>query len=101
VISGSATDDEKHDWHLKGDDCGRLGEELIRVGALDPNEAFSQDHFISSVSSDPKKHAQNLPRRKHPIELAVHMDDSSCHDGQKIVDKMRRNHMLHLHHPPY
>jgi transposase len=31
----------------------------------------------------------------------VHMDKPRCHNGQKVVGKMRRNHMIRLEHPPY
>jgi hypothetical protein len=29
------------------------------------------------------------------------MDNLLCHNGQKPVDAMRRNHMIRLDHPPY
>jgi hypothetical protein len=71
------------------------GEGLTPVDILDPNETLTQDHRISLVLSDLKKHARHLRRRKRPIEPVVHMDNSRCHTGQKVVDKIRRNH------PPY
>jgi hypothetical protein len=67
-------------------------ERLIYVDILDPSETFAQDHFTSFVLSDPKKSAQNLCGRKHPIELAVYMDNSRCYKGQKVSDKMRHKH---------
>jgi hypothetical protein len=45
----------KHNWHLKTDDYGPSGGQgLICFDALDPNEAFIQDYFISFVLSDQK-----------------------------------------------
>jgi hypothetical protein len=77
------------------------GEELIRVDTLERNEAFTQGDLIDFVLSDLKKDAQNLRKRKHPIELAVHMDNGCCHNGQKVVEKNRRNHMIRLDHSPH
>jgi hypothetical protein len=54
-------------------------EGLIIFDALDSNETFSQDRFISFVLRDLKKHAQKVRRRKRPIKLAVHMDDLRYH----------------------
>jgi hypothetical protein len=77
------------------------GERLIYVGALDPNETVTQENVISFVLFDLKKHAHNLRERKHAIELSVHMDNSRRHDGQRVVDRMRRNRIIGLDHPPY
>jgi hypothetical protein len=44
---------------------------------------------------------QHLSWHKSPIELAVRMDNSPCHNGQKVVNKMRPNHMICLDYPPY
>jgi hypothetical protein len=65
----------------------RGGGELISVDTLDPNETFTQDLFISFLSSRLKKRAQNLSRRKHPIEVAAHMDNSGCHRGRRSLTK--------------
>jgi hypothetical protein len=35
-----------------------FGMRVVSGDTVDPNEAFSQDHFIGLVSSDPKKQAQ-------------------------------------------
>jgi hypothetical protein len=74
---------------------------LMCIDTLDPNEAFTQGDFVSFVLSNLKKHAQNLHRRKYSIELAMHIDNSSRHNRHKVVDKMRRNHVMPLDHPPY
>jgi hypothetical protein len=77
------------------------GEGLICPDTLDPNETFTRDHFISLVLSDVKKDTHHLCGRKHPIELAVHIDNSRRHKGQKGVDKVRPNRMIRLGHPSY
>jgi hypothetical protein len=101
ITWGSAADGEKHNWHLSSEDYGlRRGEELIWIDALDSNESFTQDCFISVALSDLKKYAQNLRQREHPIELAVHLDNLPCHNGQKAVDKMRHKNMIRLDHAP-
>jgi hypothetical protein len=41
-----------------------------------------------------------MHRRKQPVDLTVHMHNSACYNGQKAVDKMRRNRMIHVYHPP-
>jgi hypothetical protein len=77
-----ATYGEEHNWHLKCYDYALFwGEESICVDALDPNETFTQDHFRRFEPSDLKKHTRNLRRRRHPIELAGHMDNSPFHNG--------------------
>jgi hypothetical protein len=63
------------------------GEGLMCVDTLDPNEAFTQDHFVPFVFSDPKKHAPTLARRKHPVGLALHSDNLRCPNGQKFSGK--------------
>jgi hypothetical protein len=62
---------------------------------------FTQDHFICFVLSDLRKRAQNWRRRKHPIKLVVRMDNSRWHNGQKVLDKMRRNHMIGRDHAAF
>jgi hypothetical protein len=47
--------------------------DLRYVDILDPNERFTQDHFIGFGLSNLKKHAQNVCRRKQPVELARQM----------------------------
>jgi transposase len=42
-----------------------------------------------------------FPRRKQPVELAADMNNLRRHNGQKVIDKMKRNHMMRLDHPPY
>jgi transposase len=71
------------------------------MSIVDPNGTFAQDDSISFVLSDLKTYARNLRRLKHPIELAVPMDNLYGHKGQNVVDKMKRNHMLPPDHPPY
>jgi hypothetical protein len=63
------------------------GEGLIRVDILDPNETFIQDHFMSFVLSDLKNHEHNSGRRKHPIELAVHMTTRAATTDRESVTK--------------
>jgi hypothetical protein len=43
------------------------------------------------VLSDLKKQVQDLPRRKHPVELAVHTDNWHGYNEQKGADEMRRD----------
>jgi hypothetical protein len=75
------------------------GEGLMSV--VDRNGTFTQDHSIRFVLSDLKKYGRNLRRLKHPIELAVHIDNLYGHNGQNVVDKMRRNHIIPHDHPLY
>jgi hypothetical protein len=44
------------------------GEILICIDALDPNETFTQDHFISFVLPIPRRHAQHLHKQKDSID---------------------------------
>jgi hypothetical protein len=74
---------------------------FTNADAPDLNAKFTQDCFISFVLSDLKKYAQGLRGWKYPIELAVHMNNSRCHSGHEVADKMRRNHMMRLDHPRY
>jgi hypothetical protein len=76
-------------------------ERLIWLDTLDPNETFTLDHFVSFGLPHLKERPQNLRRRKQPTKLAVHIENPGCHNGQKVVDKMRRNHMIRFEHPLY
>jgi hypothetical protein len=71
------------------------------IHTIDPKETFAQDHFVGFALSDLERHAQNLLRRQDPIGLAVHIDNCRCHRGGKVVEKMRRNHMIGLDRPRY
>jgi hypothetical protein len=71
------------------------------VDTFEPNETFTQGHFIGIALSDLRKRAENLRSRKHSTELVARPDNSCCHNGQKGVDKMRRNRVTRLGHGPY
>jgi hypothetical protein len=71
------------------------------IDTLDPSEPFTQNHFLNFVLSDLRKYAQNLRRREHAIELSVHIDNSRCLNGEKVIDAMRINHIICLDHLPY
>jgi hypothetical protein len=50
-----------------------LGESLIFLDAIDPNETFTQDSFANSALSDLSKHTQNLCRREQTVTLSAPM----------------------------
>jgi hypothetical protein len=33
--------------------------------------------------------------------MSARLDDLRCHTGQKVLDKTKRNHMMHVHDQPY
>jgi hypothetical protein len=76
-------------------------ERLMSVDTLGLNDAFTQYHFTPIALYDLKNYAHNLLRPKQPAELAVHIDNSSRHKAEKVINKMRRNHMIRLGHAPY
>jgi hypothetical protein len=74
---------------------------LVCVDSFDSNETLTHDNFINFLLFDLKKHGQNLRRRKRPIELAAHMENSCCHSEQIVPDKMMCSHITRLDHPSH
>jgi hypothetical protein len=43
----------------------------------------------------------NFRRRMPQLTFQVHMDNSICHNGSKVVSKLEKHHLSRLPHPPH
>jgi hypothetical protein len=49
---------------------------------------FNQDYFIDTVLPNLYSEKRQIARRKGLLGFSVHMDNSMCHDGAKITEKL-------------
>jgi histone-lysine N-methyltransferase SETMAR len=62
---------------------------------------FNQDYFIDAALPSLYSEKRRIARRKGLPSLSVHMDNSMCHNGAKIIEKLEKKHIARAHHPPY
>jgi hypothetical protein len=74
--------------------------QLILLDVLPKGSKFNQQYFIDYVFPDLKMDNRNF-RRRMPPAIWVHMDNSMCHNGSKVVSKCDKHHIARLPHPPY
>jgi hypothetical protein len=57
---------------------------------------FNQDYFIDTVLPNLYSEKRRIARRKGLLSFAVHMDNSMCQNGAKIIEKFEKRHIAHL-----
>jgi transposase len=62
---------------------------------------FNQDSFIDMVLPNLYNQKRRIARRKGLPSFSVHMENSKCHDGAKINEKLEKPHTARAPHPPY
>jgi hypothetical protein len=62
---------------------------------------FNQDFFIDPVLPGLVREKRRFARRSPRTEFMVYMDNSACHNGQKIRNEFNRLHIIRAPHPPY
>jgi hypothetical protein len=74
---------------------------LILLGVLPKGSKFNQQYFIDYMFPDLKTENRNFRCRMPLATFWVHMDNSMCHNGSKVVSKFDRYHIARLPHAPY
>jgi histone-lysine N-methyltransferase SETMAR len=75
--------------------------QLILLDVLPKGSKFNQQYFIDHVFPDLKMENRNFGRRMPLATFWVHMDNSMCYNGSKVVSKFDKHHIARLPHPPY
>jgi histone-lysine N-methyltransferase SETMAR len=75
--------------------------QLILLDVLPKGNKFNQRYFIDYVFPDLKTENRTSRRHMPRATFWVHMDNSMCRNGQKIVSKFDKHHIARLPHPPY
>jgi transposase len=68
---------------------------------LPKGRKFNQDYFISTVLPELVKGKRRRLRRKRGLPILIHMDNSACHNGHKITDKLTATDIARALQPPY
>jgi transposase len=75
--------------------------QLIMVNILPKRSKFNQQYFIDYMFPDLKTENCNFHRRMPRPTFYVHMDNSMCHNGLKVVSKFDKHCITRLPYPPY
>jgi hypothetical protein len=67
--------------------------QLILLDILQKGSKFNQHYFIDYVFPDLKTENLNFRRRMPLAIFWVHMDNSMCHSGSKVVSKFNKHHI--------
>jgi hypothetical protein len=62
---------------------------------------FNQDYFIDTVLPNLYSEKRRIARRKGIPSFSVHMNNSMCHNGAKIAEKLEKRHIARAPRPPY
>jgi histone-lysine N-methyltransferase SETMAR len=62
---------------------------------------FNQYYFIDTVLPNLYNETRRIARRKGLPDFSVHMDNSMCHNGAYITEKLEERHVARALHPPY
>jgi transposase len=62
---------------------------------------FNQDYFIDTVLPNLYSEKRQIARRKGLPSFSAHIDNSMCHNGAKITEKLEKRHIARASHPLY
>jgi hypothetical protein len=62
---------------------------------------FNQNYFIDTVLPNLYNEKRRIVRRMGLPDFSVHMDNSVCHNGVKITEKLEKRYITRAPHPPY
>jgi transposase len=74
---------------------------LFVLNFLPKGTRFNQDYFIDTVLPNLYSEKRRITRHNGLPSFLVHMDNSGCHNGAKIAEKLEKRHMKRAPHPPY
>jgi transposase len=66
---------------------------LLVLDFLPKGTKFNQDYFIDTVLPNLYSEKRRIVRRKGLPSFFVHMDNSMCHNGAKIIEKLEKRHI--------
>jgi hypothetical protein len=66
---------------------------LLVLNFLPNGTKFYQDYFIDAVLPNLYSEKRRIVRRKGLPSFSVHMDNSMCHNGAKITEKLEKRHI--------
>jgi hypothetical protein len=75
--------------------------QLISLNALPPGRRFTQNYFINTVLPDIVHERGRILRRVRRGDCFVHMDNSMCDNGRKVIDELENLKLDRVAHPPY
>jgi histone-lysine N-methyltransferase SETMAR len=76
-------------------------EMLNELGSLPQGTKFNHKFFVETVFRGLMKEKRRFSQRNPGGEFIVHLDNSACHDGQKITSEVSNLHIIRTPHPPY
>jgi hypothetical protein len=68
---------------------------------LQKGTKFNQDYFIDTVLPNLYSEKRRIARCKDLSSFSVHIDNSMCHHGAKITEKLEKRHIARAPHPAY
>jgi hypothetical protein len=74
---------------------------LLVLNFLPKGTKFNQDYFIDKVLPNLYSEKRRIARCKSLPSFSVHIDNSMCHNGAKIIEKLEKRHIARAPHPPY
>jgi hypothetical protein len=74
---------------------------LLVLNFLPKGTKFNQDYFIDTLLPNLYSEKRRIARCKRLPSLSVHMDNSICHNGAKLTEKLEKRHIARAPHPPY
>jgi transposase len=74
---------------------------LLVLNFLPKGTKFNQDYFIDTVLPNRYSEKRRIARCKGLPSFSVHMDNSICHNGAKITEKLEKRHIARATHPSY
>jgi hypothetical protein len=75
--------------------------QLITLDTLPKGQKYSQEYFVQNKLPSFLNEKKRFSRQKTAINFSVHMDNSMCHNGHRVVDGFRLLKILRAPHPPY
>lgn len=77
------------------------GTELLVCDCLPKREKYNGEYFTTNILPQLSQEKSRRARRKPKQKLLIHMDNSRCHNNQKVTNYLESNHMERIPHPPY
>jgi hypothetical protein len=72
---------------------------LLVLNFLPKGTKFNQDYFADTVLPNLSSEKRRIARRKYLPSFSVRMDNSMCHKGAKITEKLEKRHIARAPHP--
>jgi hypothetical protein len=75
--------------------------QLIALGTLPKWQKYNQKYFVQNILLSLLNEKKRFSRQKTSIKISVHMYNSMCHNGHRVVDELHRLKIFRAPHPPY